>query len=81
MLRWSRDMDVEDRDDDWYRYNSEGGDRDEHVPVLAAPLPPAPLHPRRSQARGVRDMRNPIRQIGVGLPKVLRRLPAGPKVS
>lgn len=34
-----------------------------NVPVEAAPLPPAPLQPMRSQDRGVRERRKPTRAL------------------
>jgi hypothetical protein len=59
--------------------------------IPAAPLPPAPRQPMRSQDRGEREMRKPRRALdllsalnntfeqwtytGVGLPKVFRRSP------
>jgi len=59
--------------------------------VLAAPLPPAPLHPMSVMLKGKSDNKNPIRALsqlasekwssqtptysGVGLPKVFRSSP------
>lgn len=43
---------------------------------MAPPFPPDPLQPIVSIDPGVAASRNPINEIGVGLPKVRRRLPA-----
>ena len=40
------------------------GERGDGIPVDAAPLPPAPRQPMRSQDRGVRERRKPMRALG-----------------